>query len=230
MKKLLVLSGIFIALNLQSYAQYGYYDDPEARFGKKEEKNKEPKWVFGGNFWLSFGQSTYVDVEPIAGYRVTPRFIVGGGPMYIYEKYNSPIDRKISAPNGSFFYETAYKRIERHIWGGRAMMQYAIIPDLSELLNTAPLRIILQTEYEHYYLKPFYIDQTQYTTSNNSTILENYYDKRDKAELVQNWLIGAGISQPLGPRAYLTITVMYDITQHPQSFQSNPIISVGIGI
>ena len=199
MKKYTIVIGILILFCSSSFAQYGYYDDPDANFGKKKEKKEDPKWVFGGELMLSFGQYTYIDVKPIAGYRITPRFIVGGGPIYIYENY--------------------YHQLESSTYGGRGIGQFIVIPDLSEYLNSPPLRIVVRSEYEYFYLQPIWHDP-----------YSGYYFQDVNFYSVNNWLIGGGISQPLGRRMNLSITIMWDITHHPLSPHTNPIISVGIGI
>ena len=198
MKKSQLILGIFLLVNSCLYAQLGYYDDPDALHSQKEEK-KDPKWVFGGDFWLSFGSTTFIDIEPIAGYRITPRLIFGGGPLYIYENY--------------------VKTFQIHTYGGRLLAQYALIPDLSEYLNISPLRIVVQTEYESFYTQPLVYDYWGYLVGISDTYVP-----------VNNWLVGGGISQPIGKRVNITFSIMYDVTQHPYSPYSNPVISIGVGI
>lgn len=58
----------------------------EDTYGKAN--NGERKWVFGGN--VSFGLSSISSlflIQPIAGYKVKPNTIVGGGATYIYSSF-----------------------------------------------------------------------------------------------------------------------------------------------
>jgi len=66
--------------------------DPEKQ--ESEEKSKslsKDSWkdrlTFGGNFWLGFGSfSSQVIIQPLVGYKVTDKFLAGGGLTYIYWK------------------------------------------------------------------------------------------------------------------------------------------------
>lgn len=40
--------------------------------------------VLGGSTWLTLGNSIYIELLPLAGYRLSNRFSVLGGPMYSY--------------------------------------------------------------------------------------------------------------------------------------------------
>lgn len=61
---------------------------------------------FGGNL-NSFGGGgrIFLDLSPIVGYRVTPKFIVGAGPMYTFFKAGN---------------------LQSSIWGGRVMTRYTV--------------------------------------------------------------------------------------------------------
>lgn len=45
------------------------------------------KFFFGGNLGLQVGAVTYINIAPIAGYKVTDRYRVGVGINYIYTNY-----------------------------------------------------------------------------------------------------------------------------------------------
>ena len=42
------------------------------------------RWFFGGGVGLGFGDATYVNVSPFAGYRLTDDFSIGAGLQYRY--------------------------------------------------------------------------------------------------------------------------------------------------
>lgn len=44
---------------------------------------------FGGNFGLSFGNSTFVNVSPIVGYKINDYFSAGGGVNFIYSAFTT---------------------------------------------------------------------------------------------------------------------------------------------
>ena len=58
----------------------------------KEEKPEIPlkdRIFFGGSFGLGFGTYTYINISPLIGYKLSPRFSVAGGIIYQYtnDKY-----------------------------------------------------------------------------------------------------------------------------------------------
>ena len=65
------------------------------------------KVFVGGNFGLQLGTSTFIDVSPLAGYRITPKLSAGLGVTYQYLHYK---DR---------FYD-----IETNVFGGRVFGRY----------------------------------------------------------------------------------------------------------
>lgn len=193
---ILITSFIFI---LPVLSQGGYYDDPDERYGNKSKKrNNEGKWLFGGDLGLGFGNETYIAVEPLVGYQFSPRFIAGGGPVYVYEKSN-------------------YYNFKRSSYGGRGIAQFALIKDISELIGAIPLKLVTQTEYEFVNVKP-------YTVYSPSQVIE--FDRT----WISNWLIGFGISQPIGRNTNLTLLLMYDVTAHEYSYYNNPFLKISVGI
>lgn len=52
----------------------------------RTRKGLDPSRIFfGGNFGLTFGNFTFINVSPQVGYRVTPTFSAGGGVNFIYQ-------------------------------------------------------------------------------------------------------------------------------------------------
>jgi hypothetical protein len=52
---------------------------------KERQKFDPEKLFFGGNFGLTFGDFTFINVSPQVGYRFTPIFSAGGGVNFIYQ-------------------------------------------------------------------------------------------------------------------------------------------------
>jgi hypothetical protein len=69
---------------------------------------KDRKWIlsdrvfFGGNFGLQFGSVTIIDVSPLIGYKVTPKFSIGATLSYRYYA-ESKYHFKSSMYGGSIF-------------------------------------------------------------------------------------------------------------------------------
>jgi hypothetical protein len=70
------------------------------------------RMYFGGNFAMSFGTITFIDVSPLAGVMVTNRFSTGVGATYQY--FN---DRRFIGGNNS-------------VYGGRIFSRYNIFPNV----------------------------------------------------------------------------------------------------
>lgn len=57
-----------------------------ASYAQQPGGGGEPsRLFFGGNFGLTFGNFTFINVSPQVGYRVTPMFSAGGGVNFIYQ-------------------------------------------------------------------------------------------------------------------------------------------------
>jgi hypothetical protein len=80
-----------------------------------EEGNKPPlkdRMFFGGNFALSLGTITFIDVSPLAGVMITNRLSGGLGTTYQY--FN---DRRFIGGNNS-------------LYGGRVFSRYNVFPNI----------------------------------------------------------------------------------------------------
>ena len=100
MKRFLII--LFVAIiPLQGYSQY--YENKE----KKEEAEKaslRDKLYFGGYLGLQFGTYTLIDISPLIGYKITPKFHAGLRFTYQYSKteyYN--VTYSSSSYGGSIF-------------------------------------------------------------------------------------------------------------------------------
>jgi hypothetical protein len=81
--------------------------------------------TLGGNFGLSLGNYTYVNLSPLLGYRFTDRFTAGGGITYIYSRVRYP----------------GYQAFSNSIYGGRVMGQYAVIPRFAPTFEYEALNV-----------------------------------------------------------------------------------------
>jgi len=64
---------------------------------------------FGGGFGLQFGSVTLIEVSPLVGYKITPKFSVGVSPTYKFYKYND-----------------VYGKQTTHVFGGSLFSRYMI--------------------------------------------------------------------------------------------------------
>ena len=108
----------------------------------EEELRPIDRIFFGGNFGMQFGTITNVEVSPLVGYRITPRFSAGLGTRFEYFK-----DKGIIYP-----YETT-------ILGGSVFTRYVIIQNLGEGINLGlNTGIFTQAEYEMLSLEREYFE------------------------------------------------------------------------
>ena len=72
----------------------------------------ESKWCYGGNIGFSFWNDyTYIGIYPLVGYKITPKFSIGGKIGYSYINYT---DTDFSTNN----------------YGGSIFSRYRIIPQI----------------------------------------------------------------------------------------------------
>lgn len=57
---------------------------PTAAWSQASVGTSSGRWFFGGGLGLGFGDTTYVSVSPLVGYRIDDRITVGGSLIYRY--------------------------------------------------------------------------------------------------------------------------------------------------
>jgi hypothetical protein len=117
---------------------------PVFLYAQREEEELRPidRLFFGGNFGMQFGTITSIEISPLIGYYITPKFSAGVGARFEYFK-----DKGYYAP-----YETT-------IYGGNIFTRYIIISNLGEGLNIGlNTGIFLQAEYEALSLEKAYFE------------------------------------------------------------------------
>lgn len=157
---------------------------------------------FGGNFGIAIGEYTDIELSPIVGYYITPRWAAGIGISYEY--YNNKYHWNL----GNFNYE----RIETHIWGGRLFTNYVIVNNVNDWIALGfNFRIFVHGEYEVLnYEKKFF----------------NY--GATGRELANNFLAGGGLRFPMGKRSSMNLTVLWNLNAKINDFYGNePFIRVG---
>jgi len=149
---------------------------------------KPSPFFFGGGVGLGFGDVDWVSVEPLFGYRINPRVVVGTSLIYQWQnddRYGS----SVSTTN----------------YGARAFLQYYPVPVF-----------FLQAEYE-------YLDY-EYVLSDFSTVRSNQ----------SSYLAGAGISQPVGDRAFFFVSALYNFSYKSDDltypYSSPWVYTAGVGV
>lgn len=105
----LILSSTALSVRTQDYLRV-----------QEDESDRRGKLFLIPEFWLSFGNSTYIEVAPLLGYHVSDRLIVGLGPHYIYQSVKA-------TPYNPYAYKT-------HIFGLKSFARFALITHAEEFL------------------------------------------------------------------------------------------------
>lgn len=129
MKKIIILFILSLTLTDYTFSQEEDFFSGEEKEEQRNNKSRLERWSIGGNFWLSFGTNSYVEVSPVFLYRATPKLLVGPGVTYIYRK-------------------DSFWGIETSYYGPRAIATYTLFSNLDETLNLNIGNIILHTEFE----------------------------------------------------------------------------------
>ncbi|PZX60340.1 hypothetical protein LV84_00616 [Algoriphagus ratkowskyi] len=87
-----------------SFAQREIYAEDSVPF--------KDRLYYGGNFGMQFGSTTLIEISPIVGVMITPKFSSGVGITYQYFKTN-------------YYYEG-----ESTSYGGRVFSRYNILPNI----------------------------------------------------------------------------------------------------
>ncbi len=105
-----------------------FYSSEQKAETKKEHKGLD-KWSFGGNFWMGFGSTTYIELSPVAMYKLHPRLMIGPGATYIYQNYRN-------------------WGISSSTYGVKAIGTFSVFKNLNESIHINIGDIILHSEYE----------------------------------------------------------------------------------
>ncbi len=101
--------------------------------GQEEEKQDQKvtlkdRLYFGGNLSIGFSQITIIEIAPVVGYRITPRWSVGVGPSYEYYK-----------TSGNYI-----GNFSTSIYGGSVFTDYIIWKDIF----TKGISLVTHAEYQ----------------------------------------------------------------------------------
>jgi hypothetical protein len=116
MKKLLILFCIAsVFVSAQSFAQ-------EEQDSPQEKNGFDPsRLFFGGNFGVSFGDYTFVNVSPLVGYRFNKYLAAGTGINFIYSDY------KYRYTTGQEYYRDQYGYAGLSIFGRVYPIQFIFL-------------------------------------------------------------------------------------------------------
>ena len=170
---------------------------------QKKELTFCDRLFFGGAFGLMAGDYTDIEISPIVGYYITPRWAAGIG--FSYEYYNNKYHWYDPMKN-------SYERYETNIWGGSIFTNYVIVNNVNDWIPLGfNFRIFAHAEYEILsYEKGFY--------SHNA----------EGRELQKSFLVGGGLRFPMGKRSSMNLTILWNLNSTLNDYYgSGPIIRFG---
>lgn len=80
------------------------------------EYNFKSHLYFGGGFGLQFGYMTLIEVSPLVGYNITPKFSIGLSPTYKFYKYNDYYGQNLD--------------LKTNVWGGSIFSRYYVFENI----------------------------------------------------------------------------------------------------
>ncbi|MCC5945005.1 MAG: hypothetical protein JJT94_08710 [Bernardetiaceae bacterium] len=87
--------------------EYDRNQNSNDKYNDGDEMSLRDRIYFGGNLGFGFGTVTFVDISPIAGYRITEGFSLGAGFTYQYWRNNlwgsGPLASRYSVYGGRLF-------------------------------------------------------------------------------------------------------------------------------
>lgn len=169
-------------------------------YGQWDEGDKPPlkeRIFFGGSIALQFGTITFIDVSPLVGIRVTPRFSPGLSLTYNYYR------------------ETRFVTFDTHIYGGSVFSRYTLLQNMNKYIPLGiNASVIAHGEYEALNLETEYFDVLRSQGDKNRFWQHNVY-------------AGGGLGFHAGKNSMFTIFVLWNLNETENSLYSNPIVRVG---
>ena len=165
--------------------------------GEEKKKGFQKDRLFvGGNFGLTFGNYTLINVSPQIGYRFNRYFAAGTGLNFQY------VSLKREDYNGDAYYKSSQGVTGLNIFGRVYPIQYFMLQ--------------VQPEMNYIFGKEKYF-QTSYQNEQEYTL---------NAEIVPSLLLGGGLVLPSGGRGAFIASLFYDVLQRDSSpYGNRPIIN-----
>lgn len=189
-----------IALLVCSFSLLAQVEEPVQTEGRKKPVEEKPKF----SERLVFGGDIGLSVGTYTYINVSPA--IG---------YRLT-DRLIAGLGPIYIYEN-YKdyHLESSMYGGKVITSFTVLRGTDINPNFQIGNLILHLENEVINVKPLMFDQ-----------FGPIYGSR---LWIDNFLIGGGLSQPVGSKFNVSVLILWDVTNNPYSPYSNPIFKIGFG-
>jgi len=164
----------------------------------QEETRWQDRLFYGGNFALNIGNITFIEVSPLAGYRIIPRVSAGIGGKYIY--YRNPY----------------WSNEGTHIYGSSLFATVVVIKKAGDFLHSeSAINVFLHAEEEFLSLeKRFFKSSSSLNEITGRFVATNFW-------------IGPGIKQRIGSRGGIYLMALWNLSSSGYSLYANPSIRAG---
>ena len=153
---------------------------------QKKNGNSNGHFFFGGGLGGGYSTySSYIQITPIIGYSVSPKFQLGTRLTYMHQWYK----------------DYGNVKYNYNIYGGSLFLRYLFLKFL-----------YAQAEYEILSVPDYY------STDQNAN------------RTVNSLFAGLGFMQPVGGKAFFTVSVLYNFLEDQYSPYTNPLVRVGFGV
>jgi len=195
-----IITAIMLCIGLQAAQAQDVYTSSGRSMrqieAKKRQENKgfDPsKIIVGGYLGLSFGTYTSVYVAPVIGYRITENFAAGVDFSYTYYKYKDYFFLQNPVTGESNYYDFTSDLLSVGVWTRYRVWQGLFVGAQFD---------------QNYgsYTDPGF-DQSGSGNIVNQKVKYNF----------QSLLLGGGYRAPIGDRASMNISLMYDVIQNQYS-------------
>jgi len=112
-------NSVYICIGLFFLSSLTFFQTLKAQVNAestKPEYNLKSHLYFGGGFGLQFGYMTLIEVSPLVGYNITPKFSIGLSPTYKFYKYNDYYGQNLD--------------LKTNVWGGSIFSRYYLFENV----------------------------------------------------------------------------------------------------
>ena len=199
MKKIWILGFcLLVASGLQ--AQTTYNSSGKSKYNKNNKKQREEGFaqriIWGGELAVSLGDYTNLGISPVLGYRITDNFSAGIGMGYQYYRYKDFFTVHNNATQQDEYWDLKANFFSPSIWA-----RYIVWRNLF---------VHAEGEYNFMSFKQPVIDGNTGGIISQTTRYQ-----------VPSVLIGPGYRLPMGEKASINFSLLYDVLQDEYSPHGN---------
>lgn len=131
---------LYIAISCMAIFLFSQQVHAQAEEGNiRNDYSFKSHLFFGGGLGLQFGTVTLIEVSPLIGYKITPKFSIGLSPTYKYYSYNY----------------TGYGKISTNVYGGSIFSRYFIFENIFAHVEFETLAYNTREPYQPTYMQQF---------------------------------------------------------------------------